>query len=137
VAIGGQSQSQSQSQIVGCLQLVSNNVCVDNSTHMPDDYKKAITEKRPELDAELVFRNFQKYYSGKGLDFDKWCQWFSREFAPVKIQNSENETANPRLAMEARAKLAGIEKWQELDEYEHWHGYVKRVELAEKTKKAG
>lgn len=104
---------------------------------MPGEYKKAITDKRPDLDAALVFRNFQKYYVGKRLDFDKWCQWFAREFPPVKSNHSDDEPANPRQAIEARAMAVGIEKWQAIDKYEHWPIYVKRVEVAEKMKKVG
>jgi len=131
--------SQSQSQMIGSLQLVANNVCVDTSnTHMPEEYKKAITDKRPDLDAELVFRNFQKYYVGRRLDFDKWCQWFAREFPPLKSNHSEDaEPVNPRKAIEARAMAAGIEKWQAIDKYEHWPTYVERVEVAEKMMKVG
>ena len=59
-------------------------VCVPEShTPISDEFKTAIQQSRPDLDASLVYRNFTEHYPPDKQTIAKWRQWFGREHVPT------------------------------------------------------
>jgi len=61
---------------------VENSVCGVPHTHFPEEFRTA-AKARPDLDAEMVWANFNDHYPPEKRTVTRWAQWLAREHAPV------------------------------------------------------